>query len=448
MASVKAVLRRNKQKIDGTIPIAVRITKDRKTRFIFTGQYILEKHWNDESQISPVRKSHSNSTWLNNLIKKKISDVVDATLEAETANDNISSKEIKEKVKKKRGDISFFKFGCERVKTKFLAEVFSVAKAERSILCNIQEFAGLKKSEPIDKAIAGIKERRSERIAAGKQLGYSFLDELKALGNDNSLYFEDITEAFIKKFEAFCVSHLGMKKRTITNQVLFIRTLFNEAIREEVVDIKHYPFAGDKVKIRIQSGHKIGLTQEEIKAIIDLDLEPETAMWHTRNVWLVSFYFAGVRISDVLKLKWSDFQDGRLYYTMDKNGKSLSLKVPEKAQVIMSDYLADRRFKEDYVFPDLKHADQGDPQDIFVKSRNATSRFNKYLRRIAQQASIDKNLSNHISRHSFGNIAGDKINPLMLQKLYRHSSLKTTIGYQANFIHREADDALDEVVGF
>ena len=86
--------------------------------------------------------------------------------------------------------------------------------------------------------------------------------------------------------------------------------------------------------------------------------------------------------------------------------------------------------------------------DKFVKIRNATSLFDKYLKRIAKQCSIEKNLSNHIARHSFGNIAGDSISPHMLQKLYRHSDLKTTIGYQANFIHKEADDALDAVINF
>jgi len=38
-----------------------------------------------------------------------------------------------------------------------------------------------------------------------------------------------------------------------------------------------------------------------------------------------------MRVSDVLRLKWSDFKDGRLYYRMGKNKKTLSLKVPDKA---------------------------------------------------------------------------------------------------------------------
>lgn len=70
------------------------------------------------------------------------------------------------------------------------------------------------------------------------------------------------------------------------------------------------------------------------------------------------------------------------------------------------------------------------------------------MKRIASQCVIEKNLSNHIARHSFGNIAGDKIHPLMLQKLYRHSDLKTTLNYQSNFIYRDADDAWDSVINF
>ncbi|GAA0531331.1 hypothetical protein [Chitinophaga japonensis] len=34
----------------------------------------------------------------------------------------------------------------------------------------------------------------------------------------------------------------------------------------------------------------------------------------------------------------------------------------------------------------------------------------------------------------------------LLQKLCRHSHVTTTIGYQQNFIHKDADDALDAVI--
>jgi hypothetical protein len=54
----------------------------------------------------------------------------------------------------------------------------------------------------------------------------------------------------------------------------------------------------------------------------------------------------------------------------------------------------------------------------------------------------------HIARHTFGNISGDKIPIQMLQKLYRHTSITTTINYQGNFMHKDTDDALNSVIDF
>ena len=79
------------------------------------------------------------------------------------------------------------------------------------------------------------------------------------------------------------------------------------------MEAKHNPFAGEKERIRLKPTQKIGLTREEIKHIENVELDKNSAMWHTRNVWLLSYYFAGIRISDVLQMKWSDLMDGRLY---------------------------------------------------------------------------------------------------------------------------------------
>jgi hypothetical protein len=54
----------------------------------------------------------------------------------------------------------------------------------------------------------------------------------------------------------------------------------------------------------------------------------------------------------------------------------------------------------------------------------------------------------HIARHSFGNISGDRIPIQMLKKLYRHSSITTTILYPSNFMQKKTDDALEKVINF
>ncbi|WP_075342499.1 tyrosine-type recombinase/integrase [Tenacibaculum agarivorans] len=444
MASVKVVLRKEKQKKDGTYPLAIRIIKDRKPKYIHTDQSIDIKFW--DSNERRVKKSHPNSKRLNNYLLAKLKEANDIALELEENNRNISSQDIKKKVKRTSKNTSFFQLGAERVNNKYHAGTYSVANSELSILYNIEEFLNLKKSGSIETKKQEIQQRRKDRISKARKQGRNIPEEIKYFSKLKKVYFDDIDFGFIERFKSFCSSYLDQKPRTITNQLIFVRTLYNLAIKEKVTDGKNYPFAGEKEKIRIKSGNKIGLNKTEISKIEKLKLEKNTSIWHTKNVFLFSYYFAGVRISDVVELKWHSIIDGRLYYQMNKNEKPVSLKVPEQALDILKQYKSSKTSTTDYIFPFLKKADPNSREDLFVKMRNATNLFNKYLKRIAELCGIEKNLSNHIARHSFGNIAGDKIDPRMLQKLYRHSNLKTTIGYQANFIHKDADDALETVL--
>ena len=443
MASIKVVLRKNMIRKDETIPLALRISENYKTNYHWLGHYILEKDW--DKKFGKVKKSHPNHKKLNHFLMKKMTEAQDLYFHSE---DDLTPRQIKNKLKGPGGSQSFFAVAAERVKQKYDKGTFSVAKSELSILYNLEEFLNLKTSQRKEAVIKSIKERRRIRLSKTRKGEYSFEDAITYFKRNTRLEFREINESFLNKYKAFCSTYLGQKTRTITNQLIFIRTLFNVAIKDGIVSQKYYPFAGEKEKIRIGSGNKIGLTAEEVTKIENLAVESHSSIWHTRNIWLVSFYFAGIRISDVVALKWTDIKDGRLYYVMNKNEKPLSFKVPEKAITIFNLYLMDKTENNGYIFPFLKDANQNDPKSVFLKMRNATKVLNKFLKRIAKECEIDKNLSNHIARHTFGNIAGDKIHPLMLQKLYRHSDLKTTLNYQANFIHRDADDALDSVINF
>jgi len=443
MASIKIVRRKNKERKDGTAPLALRISQNYTTNYKFLGQYVLEKDWDKTS--GKVKRSHLNAKKLNNHLRKKLTEANDIYFDSKK---NLTPKEAKLKLQGAGGSKSFFAAAADRVKTKYEKGVFSVAKAELSILYNLEEYLNLNRSRDKKDVISEIKNRRKERISKGRKGERSFADSVKYFKKNNKLKFQDINEAFLSKYKDFCTVYLGQKTRTITNQLIFIRTLFNKAIKEGIVDTKHYPFGGEKEKIRISSGHKIGLTVEEVEKIENLRVKLNTSIWHTKNVWLIAFYFAGIRISDSVKLRWEDFKDNRLLYTMDKNEKPVSLKIPDKALKILNEYRKNSNENNGYVFPFLKDTNQKNDEEVFKKLRNATKLFNKYLKRIATICKIEKNLSNHIARHTFGNIAGDRIHPLMLQKLYRHSDLKTTLNYQANFIHKDADEALDSVVNF
>jgi site-specific recombinase XerD len=103
---------------------------------------------------------------------------------------------------------------------------------------------------------------------------------------------------------------------------------------------------------------------------------------------------------------------------------------------------------DDFVFEELRMVDPKDSKTLRTRIKTVTRTCNRHLKNIASELGISKNMSMHIARHSFGNISGSKIPIQMLQKLYRHSSVTTTIMYQSNFMQDDVDDALDNVVNF
>lgn len=405
MASVKILLYKSKKKKDGTFPVALRIIHDRKPKYIFFGIWIKEQDWNEAD--SRVKKTHPNSQRINNLIVKKLAEADDILLEANVNHKDISSSQVKKTIKRGGKGASFFTLAMERYNDYIKMGKHGVAGSDKAKINNFRKFL---KGEDIN--------------------------------------FADITVHLLDKFQIYLSSFQKIGQRSVMNHMLLIRTLFNKAISDGLVDQKYYPFGKNKIKIKLPESLKIGLDEEEVKKIIALDLEEGSPLFHARNKWLFSFYFAGMRISDVLKCKWSDFSDGRLHYRMGKNQKIVSVKIPDKVADMLHYYEKFKTKKNDFIFPDMKTADLSDSEDVWRKNNTGIKNTNDYLQIIGQMAGIDKKLTNHIARHTFGNIAGDKISPQMLQKLYRHTDIRTTMGYQANFIHKSADDALDTVINF
>ncbi|WP_240475133.1 tyrosine-type recombinase/integrase [Neotamlana sedimentorum] len=273
------------------------------------------------------------------------------------------------------------------------------------------------------------------------------LKKFKSFLKKNELLFNELSVLLLKKFETYLLHNKKRSPRTVVNYLILIRTIYNLAISESLVDRGRYPFGKGKVQIKIPESQKIGLNQKEIKKLenaTDLTDAQQKAV----HVWLISFYFAGIRVGDVLKLKWSDFNDGRLMYRMNKNSKLVTLKIPEKASEIIKIYQQNYSLDNDLIFDYLKDTDLKDSQRVSIRTQTITRNLNRHLKKVASKLDITKKMSMHIARHSFGNISGDKIPIQMLQKLYRHSSVTTTINYQANFINKDADDALDSVINF
>lgn len=404
MATANIVLRKKPNK-QGLYPLAIRITKDRKSTFISVGQYIALSDW-DERQ-SKVKKSHPNSTRLNNLLIQKLAESNDKLIQIESEVIPLSQHAVKQKFKRTDKKLTLNK----------MFDLY-IAKLER--------------------------ERRYTQIPAEK----SKVNNIKSFTGDQEIFMEDLNETLIDKFVLNMKYQKNVGDRTIINHLIMLRTVFNLAIKEGIVDAKFYPFGKGKIVIKFPESNKIGLNEEEVRLLEELPFEPSNPKYHAKNVWLFAFYFAGMRVSDVLQIKWSDIIDGRLVYRMGKNKKNLSLIIPKKAQTILKAYKRPKSENQQLVFPELNDCDLSDLKRIRTRINTSTRKFNKHLLKLANELGIKKKLSMHIARHTFGNLSGDKIPIQMLQRLYRHSSITTTINYQGNFIHRDADDALKSVLDF
>jgi integrase/recombinase XerD len=402
MSSLKVLLYKSNPKIDGTFPLVIRIIRNRKPIYYQIGYSIKPQNWNETE--GTVKGNYPNKERLNHLILTKKAEVSAILMATDQENLELSDKQLMKKIRTNN------KSSFKAISDEHLSDLLKLKKYNQH---------------------SGEKPRVNHFL--------SFIDM-------DDISFQQITPVLLKKFMIYLKADKELSDRSIMNCLIVIRTIFNKAINDTVVESKHYPFGPGKIQIKLIESRKVGLNESEIKKIEEIDLSKIPAQDNARNIWLTSFYLAGVRISDVIKLKWKDIDGGRLTYVMGKNNKVVSLKIPEKANTIFELYREKRM--GNYVFPYLKDEYGKDEKILNAKTRSLNSVINKQLGLIAKGLKIDKTLTMHISRHSFGQIAGDKIAPQLLQKLYRHSDLKTTIGYQANFIHKDVDGALTDVLNF
>lgn len=396
MATAKIILRKIQNK-SGLSPLALQIIENGRSSISHIGHAIRPDQWDDKAQ--KVRKNHDNHARLNNLIKKKLAEANDKILEFQ-AKDKVSSAQTIKNTIVTKSKTSFADQAQIYLDNLKKSGKFNRYSNDKPKITRVQEFAG-------------------------------------------DISFQDIDVPFLKKFQAWIKGDRGVSDRTVANHLVVIRTVFNQAIAAGVVERKHYPFGKGKVGVKFPDAGKTGLSKEELQALESADLKG--AADHSRNLFLFSFYLAGMRASDVLRLRWVDIQDDRLAYTMGKNNKAGSLKIPAKAMAIIEQYPSDHEL----VFPDLQKLPN--LKDKFAVQKRIKTRIraaNNQLKTIAETLKIEKKLTMHVSRHSFAQISADKVPVQILQKLYRHSSITTTIGYQSNFTNKDTDDALDSVLDF
>lgn len=96
MASVKVFPRIDKADSQGKVPIYLRVTKNRKSKYIALNTYIFTKDWNKET--GKVKSTVVNASQINTYLSSKIAEAEKIALELETRSTFVTSYDIKHKI--------------------------------------------------------------------------------------------------------------------------------------------------------------------------------------------------------------------------------------------------------------------------------------------------------------------------------------------------------------
>ncbi len=398
MASVSIVFRDDRINKKGEAPINFFIIKDRKLTKVSTGIMLNSKHWDDKNK--RVKATHKNSSHMNSLISNKFAELQDQVLENETIAKSLTSRQLKEDIYGKK-PLDFLAYA----------------------------------KESLDKY------KRQGQIATHDRC-QAVIEKLKNHLEGSGITFQEITPEFLGKYEKHLRVKLENKTNTIHSNLKYFRQLFNEAINSDVLDSKFYPF--NKYKIKTEKTQRSYLTEDELTKIVEADCSSGLKLELHRDMFVFAAYTGGLRVSDVLKLKWKNIDNTHINLTIKKTGGQLSIKLPSKANEILEKYKTEKIVKENYIFPMLPNGlKETDLVLLDNEISKATAYINKNLKTIAEKVKVGKPLSFHISRHTWATRALRKgISIDKVSKLMGHAAIKETQIY-AKIVNEELDKAMD-----
>ena len=400
MATIKLVLRTNKMRGDGMAPLYLRITVNRKSRFLSSGIFIEPQYWNNKKQV--VRKGHPLSSAYNARLADLRIQVERSILETERKSGSVSAENLKRQIV--GGDSVF--------------------------------------SQYLDRFIDDLDEQK--RFWSWKR--YRVLRQKLEACLGKNIRWEELNRGALEKLERFMHDKLGNGPNTIRKEFAMLHRVIRQAVKDGEITADQDPFIHFEPP-KPKQPRRIKLAPGEIESLMKIELTPGSWAALARDAWLISFYLGGMRFGDLACLKVENFQNTsegwRCVYRMNKTGRCISIPVPEQAIRLLAPYMKGKQ-PQDFVMPFLNRGDDEDPRKLRRRISSKNTMCNKNIKVAAKRAGIadPSSVSMHISRHSFADYARKKSGNLYaISKTLGHSSLQITETYLKSF-DQEAVDQL------
>ncbi len=252
------------------------------------------------------------------------------------------------------------------------------------------------------------------------------------------LSFEDITPDFLNSYER---SMIGQGKSTTTVGIYLrsLRTIYNQAIEDGAIGREKYPFKKSKFQIPAGQNIKKALTLVELEKIFNYPTVPNSSEDKAKDFWIFSYLCNGINIKDICRLKYSNldgekliFQRAKTENTKKANQKSIVVYLTSEAKAIIDKWGNPSKLSSNYIFPILQS--NTEPQDERNLVQYLTKQVNKYMKRIAKEVGIEKPVTTYAARHSFSTVLKRSGAPIeFISESLGHNNLKTTENYLDSF---------------
>ena len=403
-ATVEVVCYKSKPLKDGTFPLMLRVTKDRKRKYVSLGLSLHEKFWDFEK--SKPKRNCPNKEQIERLIAAKTAEYNDLIVEMTAQQREYTVETL----------VSHFH---NQVRCATVVELY-------------------------DKLIDDMK--RGGKLGNAGVYKYSRTSLLKFTGQRLQIPFSDIDAVWLRRYENWLRTS-GCGDTTISQLFRTLRSVFNKAVELQLVKRDYYPFDAYKVSKFDTRTKKRAITKEDVRKVIALDLSqgyPSERL--ARDIFVFSYFGAGINFADIALLKYGNVRDGRVQYVRKKTGKPINFLLTEEMRNIIAKYQRQGQTDEDYIFPILDRRVHRTEQQRYDRTHKVLTNTNRWLRKIGQRVGIE-HLPPYVARHPFATVLKRSgVNIAIISESLGHSDLSTTQIYLDSFENSQIDAAMQNLL--
>lgn len=260
----------------------------------------------------------------------------------------------------------------------------------------------------------------------------------KEFREDRDLTFCDLSPDMMERYEAWLRNH-RLKQNSISCYLRTLSTLLYKA-HDEGIEIDRNLFS--RVRLAYVKTTKRAISENQLKAIANLQLPKDSTIAFARDIFMFSFYMRGMPFVDIAYLRKSDLKNGSISYCRKKTNQFLTVEWEKETQDIVDRY-AHMSPRSPFLLPIILKEDGTERRQYHRMLEN----INYSLKKIGEMIGLKMPLTTYTARHTWASIARNmNISISIISEGMGHNSIKTTQVYLNSIDVSKIDEANKKII--